>query len=37
MGLGVALLAILATMAGLWLALRAIERPPQAPAGAGRR
>lgn len=37
MGLAIALLAILATMAGLWLALRAIERPPQAPAEAGRR
>jgi hypothetical protein len=37
MGLAVALLAILATIAGLWLALRAIERTPQAPAEAGRR
>jgi hypothetical protein len=35
MGLAIALLAILATMAGLWLALRTIER--QAPAEAGRR
>jgi predicted CXXCH cytochrome family protein len=37
MGLAVALLAILATMVGLWLALRTIERPPEAPVEAGRR
>jgi hypothetical protein len=37
MGLAIALLAILVTMAGLWLALRAIERPgPGSPALSGR-
>jgi hypothetical protein len=37
MGLAIALLAILITMAGLWLALRAIERPrPGSPALSGR-
>ncbi len=35
LGLLLALLAIVATMAGLWLAIRAIERTPEAPSSPG--